>query len=253
MDFRWKVEQVFHNFCFQGKKTVLEFWWKSSTRRSELHSICTEDQFGSKNFLKKCCFYLFGTYRGNWIDCCWAVLCTVDKTAFSVTTANFRLVFEYLSTFSSTPISEIKPYTLLLHTFRHSCENCILASQTNEQKIGFPQKSVTLFHQFRFLRKKNESEVWWQSTERLSELRFTCTEDHFGKKTSFIKKILCLYFQDLEGKIIWLFLTFFLHCWENCVFRRQWTFWHCFEHLSFFPSTPRFEFKNSTLLAQTFR
>ena len=65
------------------------------------------------------------------------------------------------------------------------------------------------------------------------------------------KKRFVLTIFDLMLKIVWLLLTFLLHCWRNCIFRRQSTILVFFSNnWNFFHQFRLVEIKSSTLLAQ---
>ena len=88
-------------------------------------------------------------------------------------------------------------------------------------KIGFPMKCVTVFSSICVSMQKMWRTFSGEVSVRLSELHFICTQDHFGWRVFFLRQKECFNHLDLERKIVWLLLTFYLPCWQNCTFCRQ--------------------------------
>ena len=121
-------------------------------------------------------------------------------------------------------------------------------------KIGFPLELVTVFSSLLVSKQKIVSDFRWKRSERLSDPHFICPVDQFEKQYKTLERNwLFLSFLALERKLIWVLVTFYLQCWENCVFCRHSSFLIFCESLTLFSSIPRFENENSTILAQIFR
>ena len=146
---------------------------------------------------------------------------------------NFSRSFFY---FSQTSSFENKIVILIANNFQRSCQKCTLPAQTTIiWKIEFPMKCLTASLSIWVFRQKICRTFDGEFSVQLSELHFTCTEDHFGWKDIFLRKRSVSISLDSERKIVWLLLTSFLHCWQNCIFCRQSTMLNtCSNNFSFF-------------------
>ena len=142
-----------------------------------------------------------------------------------------------------------------MQIFRPSRQKCFLRVPMNIWwKFSFPLEIVTVFSLLLVSKQKIVSDFRWKRSERLSDPHFTCPEDQFEKEYKTLERNwLFLSFLALERKLIWLSVTFYLQCWENCVFRRHSSFLIFCESLTLFSSIPRFQNENSKILAEIFR
>ena len=85
--------------------------------------------------------------------------------------------------------------------YRRSCQKCILRVQmTIWWETGFPLRSVIVFLSPRVCKQKFCGIFGRKVPVRLSELHFTCTEDHFGWRDIFLKKGMFLSVWTQNGK-----------------------------------------------------
>ena len=132
--------------------------------------------------------YPFMTYRGKQFDQEQPCLFTVDKTAFSISGAQFEILFQQFWKFSSILGFQYELLPSLAQKIRHSRQKSVLRLQTKIwQKIGFRLQSVTVFSNIWTLH-KNLSDFWWESAARSSGLHSTRTRAHFEKITIVSKK-----------------------------------------------------------------
>ena len=111
---------------------------------------------------------------------------------------NFFIIFEIW----------INLFSFVMQNFRRSRQKCFLRVQmTIWWKIGFPLENVKAVSSLLVAKQKNMSHFRWEEFERLSDLHFTCTDDHFEKKRQNSWKKNVFISLDWERKI------FFDCCW----------------------------------------
>ena len=220
-----KSVTVFTSFFVSRQKNVLENGWNRPARPSDLHSNPAEKRFeNNTNFLEEHDIFkwfwdlerknfrlLTNFFLHCWQNCVLRLQST-NLIMFFRSILNFFIIFEIWKNL----------FSFVMQNFRRSRQKCFLRVQmTIWWKIGFPLESVTAVSSLLVAKQKNMSHFRCEEFERLSDLHFTCTDDHFEKKTEFLKKE-CFYQFGLRAEnIFWLLLTFFLYCWQNGTFHRQ--------------------------------
>ena len=203
--------------------------WNRSARPSELHSNCAENHFGNKTkFSEKQDFFLsfWDLEPKKFSHLTFFFLHFWQNCVLRLQSTNMKILPEVFSIFSQTSSFDNEIVILIANNFQRSCEKRTWPAQTTIiWKIEFPMKCLTaFFNQFRSLR-KNVSDFWQRGFGTAVRTAFYLFGGSFWMKRHFsLKKMIVSISLDSERKIVWLLLTFFLHCWQNCIFCRQSTF-----------------------------
>ena len=198
----WYLFERFFFFKSFSRSEQEEKWlWARMLKR---HSKSTDEHYKDKQtFWKILVLQLFfWAFRGKKLNVD-VFLWTVEKNAFS----DSRKQFWSLWTFSKIPMffkiweEAFKFFTVLAQGFCRSCQNRFLRVQTTIwYKIGLLLKNVIVFLSIWFFKQKICRIFGRKVSVRLSELHLTSADEHFVKRTKFLKKMIAVHIFGLRAE-----------------------------------------------------